>query len=115
MYATSWAFQASGVLRHAPGVQPGARRKVYAAPHEGARERGGAWDLVNNRGAYMFICGGTGMGTDVQAALADVLSSHGRLSTAKAEVHLSTEADGLCRGVWVRESKRTFKRGGVSS
>ena len=92
------AFQASGVLTtlHLAFSRENPKKKVYVQHLMKERANAAAlWDLVNNRGAYMFICGGTGMGTDVQAALADVLSSHGRLSTAKAEEYISRlKADG---------------------
>lgn len=43
------------------------------------------WDLINNKGAYVYVCGGTSMGLDVSHAVINVIETLGKRSPKDAE------------------------------
>ena len=54
----------------APASSGAATASVAAEPDTAAH----VWDLVHNRHAHVYVCGGTAMGADVMAALANAVA-----------------------------------------
>jgi NADPH-ferrihemoprotein reductase len=81
------AFQTSGVLTklHLAFSRENPKKKVYVQHLMKERENAAElWDLVNSRGAHLYVCGGTSMGTDVGKALAEVVGKLGGRDLAKS-------------------------------
>ncbi len=62
--------------------------KVYV--QQRLREDGAHVHALLERGAHVYLCGGTGMGREVVAVLAEILSTHGKLAPAQASEYLKT-------------------------
>jgi NADPH-ferrihemoprotein reductase len=80
-------------LRTAFSREPGCA-KVYVQDvlREHATE---TWTALAQHGAYVYVCGGTAMGADVQTAVADICVSEGGLSSDAAKAFLqSLQKDG---------------------
>lgn len=50
------------------------------------------WDLVNDQGAYIYVCGGVKMGQDVSETLRKIIGEHGNRSTTDAKKYLEQMA-----------------------
>lgn len=89
-------FQEDGVLStlHLAISRPGFKGTKAAAgaqksyvQHLMKKEENAAelWDLINNKGAYVYVCGGTSMGLDVSHAVINVIETLGKRSQKDAE------------------------------
>jgi sulfite reductase alpha subunit-like flavoprotein len=56
------------------------------------------WDLIDNKGAYVYVCGGTSMGSDVSHAVIHVVETLGGRSNKDAEAYM-TNLKAQCRYV----------------
>eukprot|EP00551_Chaetoceros_affinis_P008140 CAMPEP_0203683778 /NCGR_PEP_ID=MMETSP0090-20130426/47696_1 /ASSEMBLY_ACC=CAM_ASM_001088 /TAXON_ID=426623 /ORGANISM="Chaetoceros affinis, Strain CCMP159" /LENGTH=684 /DNA_ID=CAMNT_0050552933 /DNA_START=22 /DNA_END=2076 /DNA_ORIENTATION=- len=61
--------------------------KVYVQ-HLIAKNGGETWDLINNQGAYVYVCGGVKMGQDVSEALRQIVAKHKNCSTSDAKKYV---------------------------
>lgn len=61
--------------------------KVYVQ-HLIAAQGEAMWSLLRDRGAHVYVCGATKMGTDVQRAFEEVALKHGKLSASAAGAFL---------------------------
>ena len=76
-------------------------KKVYV--QQRVREDGAElWKLLGKEGGHAYICGGTSMGRDVVAALAEVAAKHGGLApdAAAAFVKQMTADGRLVQELW---------------
>jgi NADPH-ferrihemoprotein reductase len=58
-------------------------QKVYVQ-HKMLEQGAAIWDLVNNKGGSIFICGATAMGTDVRSVLVEIFQKFGGKTEAQA-------------------------------
>ncbi len=65
-----------------------AGKKVYVQ-HLLADHSAETWNLLEQEGAYVYVCGAVKMGQDVAEALNKIVSSHGNLSHDEAKAYLS--------------------------
>jgi sulfite reductase alpha subunit-like flavoprotein len=66
---------------------PCSRVQVYVQDRlreDGAR----VWRHLSGGGAHVYVCGGTAMGADVQAAFADIAANHGALDADDARAFM---------------------------
>lgn len=61
--------------------------KVYVQ-HLLSKNANETWDLVDSKGAYIYVCGGVKMGGDVAEALRRIVMSHGNLSADSAKRYM---------------------------
>ena len=47
------------------------------------------WELINDNGAFIYVCGGVRMGGDVSETLKEIFIAHGSMTTEGAKTHLS--------------------------
>jgi len=81
-------FQASGVLDELHlAFSREQKDKVYVQ-HLLAKNAKDTWALMNEEGAYVYVCGGTRMGQDVKEALRDICMQQGALSKDDANDYL---------------------------
>ena len=66
------------------------------------REDGAELWAMLQRGGHVYLCGGTGMGRDVVAALTEAISTHGQMAAAEAEERVKAlQAQGrLVQELW---------------
>ena len=73
--------------------------KVYVQ-HLIAQNAVETWQLLDQEGAYVYVCGGVKMGHDVTDALKEIVSSQGSMSKETAKDYLSDLAG---KGRFVQE------------
>jgi NADPH-ferrihemoprotein reductase len=75
--------------------------KVYVQ-HRVLEDGENVWRMVQDHGAYIFVCGGAQMGRDVMTALHEVAMHHGSMSEAEAQkVFAQMHSDGrLVQELW---------------
>ncbi len=61
--------------------------KVYVQ-HLIAKNASETWDLINNQGAYVYVCGGVKMGQDVSEALRQIVAKHKDCNTSDAKKYV---------------------------
>lgn len=67
------------------------KEKVYVQ-HLLAKNGKETWDLVNQQGAYIYVCGGVKMGGDVSEALRNICVSQGKMSASEAKKYMDSLA-----------------------
>jgi NADPH-ferrihemoprotein reductase len=92
-------FQKDGVLStlhlaiSRPGYKgtPGTGQPKVYVQHLMKRDENATelWNLIDGQGGYVYVCGGTLMGTDVGHAVVAVIEKYGKKSTQEAEKYLS--------------------------
>lgn len=65
------------------------KHKVYVQ-HLIQQQGASMWELLQDRGAYVYVCGGASMGRDVQRAFEDVAVKQGGLSPDAAHEYMAT-------------------------
>lgn len=55
-----------------------------------AGKRAELWELIHGRGAHVYVCGGTSMGSDVGRALLEVVQHEGGQSVGDADKYVAT-------------------------
>jgi NADPH-ferrihemoprotein reductase len=93
-------YQRSGVLHELHlAFSREQKEKVYVQ-HLLAKNAKDTWELVQDKGAYIYVCGGVKMGNDVHAVLQDICESQGRLQVSDAKAYLDKLAS---EGRYVQE------------
>lgn len=67
--------------------------KIYVQ-HLIAKNATETWDLINNKGAYVYVCGGVKMGQDVSEALRQIVAKHKDCSTSDAKKYVDAMSSG---------------------
>jgi NADPH-ferrihemoprotein reductase len=75
--------------------------KVYVQ-HLLAKNAKETWDLINEQGAYVYVCGGVRMGQDVSETLRKLVAEHGNYSTSDAKNYIEklTSNGRLVQELW---------------
>jgi NADPH-ferrihemoprotein reductase len=85
---------ANGIAKVITAFSRETATKVYVQ-HKMVEHSEMIWKLINDHGAFFFICGGTQMGRDVRKALVTVLCTHGNMSeTAASDYIKKLQSDG---------------------
>ena len=63
------------------------KKKVYVQ-HLISNNASETWDLMDKKGAYIYVCGGVRMGSDVSAALQQIICEKGGMSSADGKAYL---------------------------
>ena len=51
------------------------------------------WDLISNKGAHVYVCGGTNMGKQVRDAFEDIISDLGDMTGDEATKYVKNMQD----------------------
>jgi NADPH-ferrihemoprotein reductase len=83
-------YQDEGVLTalHLAFSRQDPSKKVYVQ-HLLKDQAKSTWNLLQNGGAYVYVCGGVKMGHDVTETLKEIVSTQGQMSFEKASLYLS--------------------------
>lgn len=80
--------EAAGVLKLHCAFSREQKHKVYV--QDLLRENGEeTWEAINDKGAYVYVCGATTMGKAIRELLVEIASTHGKLSASAAEEYVS--------------------------
>ncbi|TMW57126.1 hypothetical protein Poli38472_003051 [Pythium oligandrum] len=86
-------FQASGVLTELHLAFSREQSKKVYVQHLLEQQGEKVWELIGQEGAYVFVCGATTMGNDVQKVLHEVVQKHGNQSSEQAQATLKKLQD----------------------
>ena len=81
-------FQADGVLNKMyVAFSREQNEKVYVQ-HLLAKNQSETWDLIDAKGAFVYVCGGVKMGHDVLEALREICKSQGSHTADSAKLYM---------------------------
>ena len=63
------------------------QKKVYVQ-HLLSENASETWDLIENKGAYVYVCGGVKMGSDVSAALQQIVCQKGGMTSTLGKAYI---------------------------
>ena len=63
------------------------KEKIYVQ-HLISKNANETWDLLDKKGAYIYVCGGVRMGSDVSAALQQIICEKGDMGSAEGKSYL---------------------------
>ena len=93
-------FQKDGVLNKLyVAFSREQEKKVYVQNllAQNAKE---TWSLINDQGAYIYVCGGVKMGSDVGTTLRAIISDMGKMNSEESKQYLDKMAS---KGRYVQE------------
>merc|ERR1712232_871664 len=96
------AFQKSGILTQLHlAFSREQTEKVYVQ-HLLAKNSKETWDLIDAKGAYVYVCGGVKMGADVTEALRKIVAEYGQRSSddAKKYIEKMTSTGRFVQELW---------------
>ena len=67
------------------------KEKVYVQ-HLLAKNSSDTWKLIEEEGAYIYVCGGVKMGQDVSVALRKIVAEHGNRNSTDSKKYLDEMA-----------------------
>ncbi|DAZ99033.1 TPA: hypothetical protein N0F65_010919, partial [Lagenidium giganteum] len=86
-------FQARGVLSELHLAFSREQSKKVYVQHLLKENSADMWHLIDQEGAYIYVCGATSMGNDVHKVLHEIMEEHGGLSASAATDRLKALQD----------------------